>query len=469
MSISSSKQKFNGLSPEASERLAVGLIDTLQCYVFPIKAGAKFPPLIKDNLAQASNDPEQIKAWVAKFSRNGVGPNWGISLKKSNIFAVDVDTKPGKAGQATYDDLDLMYGFPDTYVSRSPSGGFHKFYRGEHVFALGKNGLGEDVDSPNYIVAPGCRYVGADGEVLAYEAIDTRPLADAPEWFYDRIRNAKKNRIARADEAAVEFDKPQFIKWAIDYLQNDAVPAIEGKGGEQTTLKVAMSLRDNGISETKAVELMMQYYNVDFVCEPLWEPNALAAKVRNAYAYASLSMAGGKTAEADFEGSDDAESIAAIQTEREAAEAIEAARSQGEMPEIFWSKSMLADRWVYIVPLKLFVCRDPGDPEAEDNARKMLGIEAFDKGFKYAAKGKRSISDELLSQKKGTIRRLESMVYKPGLPEFVGRSYNLYRPSPIVPSLGNTDEERAEAQAALKIWDDHLAYLFRIKSTAILS
>src|SRR5207244_3379828 len=81
-----------------------------------------------------------------------------------------------------------------------------------------------------------------------------------------------------------------------------AEPAIEGKSGDATTLKVAMSLRDNGISEPRAVELMNEYYNGR--CEPAWEIEALTTKVRNAYAYASMSQIGGKTAEADFSDDD---------------------------------------------------------------------------------------------------------------------------------------------------------------------
>src|ERR1700722_14245329 len=51
-------------------------------YLFPIKPGAKFPPLIKDNLAQASNDPAQLRAWEAKWP----GCNWGLSHRISNVL-----------------------------------------------------------------------------------------------------------------------------------------------------------------------------------------------------------------------------------------------------------------------------------------------------------------------------------------------------------------------------------------------
>src|SRR6266446_4334048 len=79
-------------------------------FIFPIKAGAKFPPLIKDNLTMASNDPEQIRAWAKKWP----GCNWGVAHRKSKLMVIDVDTNKAKSkvGQQTYDLLDLEYGWP---------------------------------------------------------------------------------------------------------------------------------------------------------------------------------------------------------------------------------------------------------------------------------------------------------------------------------------------------------------------
>jgi hypothetical protein len=122
-------------------------------FLFPIKAGSKFPPLIKNNLADASNDPEQLTAWAKKWP----GCNWGVSHRKSNLLVVDIDQKPGKEGETTFDELDLEYGFPETEENRTPSGGRHLVYEGAHVFALGENGFGKDIDSPNYTMIAGCQ------------------------------------------------------------------------------------------------------------------------------------------------------------------------------------------------------------------------------------------------------------------------------------------------------------------------
>src|SRR5260370_20700366 len=81
-------------------------------FLFPIKPGKKYPPLIQNNLELASNDPKQLRAWEALYP----GCNWGVAHRKSNLLVVDVDTSPakGKDGQRTYDGPDLAYAWPET-------------------------------------------------------------------------------------------------------------------------------------------------------------------------------------------------------------------------------------------------------------------------------------------------------------------------------------------------------------------
>src|ERR1700686_2103141 len=128
----SKSQKADGGNTDRPRTLdlAVGYIDRhfSARYLFPIKAGAKFPPLIKNNIEAASNDPEQLRAWEAKWP----GCNWGLAHRKINTLVADGDTNPkkGQVGQATYDDLDLFYGWPETEIATSPTGGHHHIYEG---------------------------------------------------------------------------------------------------------------------------------------------------------------------------------------------------------------------------------------------------------------------------------------------------------------------------------------------------
>ncbi|MCG2628840.1 bifunctional DNA primase/polymerase [Bradyrhizobium sp. WYCCWR 13023] len=300
-------------------------------YLFPIKAGSKFPPLIKNNLEDASNDPAQLTQWAKKHP----GCNWGLAHAKSNVLVVDVDTKPGKEGEATFDGLDLIYGFPPTEENRSPSGGRHLVYEGRHIFALGKNGFGLDIDSPNYSLVPGSIVGG-----VAYTSVKAIPAAPAPPWFYDVLGKAKE-RLADAGEAAIELDQPANVEWAVDFLIEDAEPAIEGSGGDLQTCKIAMNLRDRGISEPLAYELMAEHYNPR--CEPPWDADDLRKKVGNGYSYANQSKAGGKTAEADFAGEEIDISIIPTQGEPDVIAEEAQARAKPKRPTVKILPGLLHD------------------------------------------------------------------------------------------------------------------------------
>jgi putative DNA primase/helicase len=268
-------------------------------FIFPIAAGKKFPPCIKNNLEDASNDPKQIAEWERKWP----GCNWGVAHRKSKLLVADVDVNKakGKTGQATFDDLDLMYGWPATETTTTPSGGMHLIYEGwaddnhpEHIMALGENGIGKDIDSPNYTLIPGCTF--DDGTSYVGNGVDA---VRCPEWIYDTIRNSKtKSRIADAGEIVVELDQQANITLAIDFLENDAVPSIQGENGDANLLKAAYYLKDIGISQQLGAELLNEYFNPR--CEPSWDMADLVKKMAGAYSYANLSKVGGKTAEADF-------------------------------------------------------------------------------------------------------------------------------------------------------------------------
>lgn len=428
-------------------------------YLFPIKAGSKFPPLVKDNLASnASNDPEQIKKWVKQFTRkkDGVGPGWGVALKKSKLFVADIDCNPakGKVGQQTFDDLDLMWGWPETEKVVTPSGGFHLYYEGEHQFALGKYGLGQDIDSPNYVLIAGCQF--DDGTSYVREN-DNVPTAPKPLWFDEVIKNAKKERVQNASDAVVELDSASAIAWGKDYLLTDAEPAIEGKGGENTTFRVACSLKDNGISEAMAFDLMMEFYNVEFVCEPLWEPDDLRKKIGNAYAYSSLAQAGGKTAEAEFMSDDIAEIANSIpaeimgnpkkraakaQTMKENAEvAADRANDPPKAKQQYATKPQVLRDWVWVSGIERFI--------KMSNTKLMWKKSAFESHYGYLAPKSKTFCESLLNTTKGDIRRFAEVVYLPGEERFLGEQFNCYTPSNVVPAEGD-----------LSWWDAHLEYLY---------
>jgi hypothetical protein len=462
----SRSQKSDGGKPVRSRTLgvAVDYIDQHfgKRFIFPIAPGKKFPPLIKRNLADASNDPEQLRAWEKQWP----GCSWGVSLAKSELMVADVDTNPkkNKVGQLTYDDLDLMYGWPETETTTTPSGGFHKIYEGwanddhpAHIMALGENGFGKDIDVPNYLLIPGCTL--DDGTSYTTNGLDA---VAAEPWMYDTIKSSKiKSRIADAGEIVVELDQQTNIDLAIDYLINDAEPSIENQLGDNTLFKVAAYLKDIGISQGLGAQLLEEYFNPR--CEPMWPAEMFATKMASAYTSGSLSKVGGKTAEAEF--SDVVEepmpplSPLAKKQKKERAKARDTEtvrKTVGTYKGRKWTKDQVIDEWVYVIEIASWLRIN--DEVAENSSLKPLSCDKFNNAFSYLAKtGK--ISDVLLKMKKGGVRRMDRLVYQPGEGQFLGETgtlLNMYRPSPIKPAEASTNK----ARAAVEMWDAHLEYLF---------
>lgn len=417
-------------------------------YLFPLRNQAKDPPLISNNLEAASNDVAVIREWHSRW----FGCNWGLALAKSNLFVVDVDMKPGKNGAATWDDLDLQYGFPATETVRTPSGGLHHYYAGRHVFGLGKHGFGPDVDSPNYVLIPGCSInIGGNGRYETIYALHDNRLPGiqpAPSWFYDVLKAARERETVE-QRAIITLDTADIVERAIHYLQNDARPSIEGRGGESQTLHTAGVLKDLGVSEPKCVELMAEFYNVPGICDPLWavgegpDSDRLDIKVRNAYAYLAGKAPGEDSAVADFDGDEPPPPLAmSPKAVREHAEREKLRAVADANPDRVWKLAEICKEWVYICDTERFVWHARPDI--------MWKPDQFSNAFAYLTPAKvPSLAKHLFTQTKRTVRKPVSLVYKPGHGVFVDDQYNLWTPSKIAPAASDT-----------KFWNDHLAYLF---------
>ena len=153
--------------------------------------------------------------------------------------------------------MELLYGWPETFESASPSGGRHLWYQGAPLFAVGRADTNHpDIDFAQYIVGPGCRRADDTG----YRIAKRRPIAAAPGWFYEVAKKTTKG--APVDQKpVVELDLPGNVAWAIHWLQVDAPRSIEGQGGDDTLVtKVVPPLKDMGISFEFACELVAEYY-----------------------------------------------------------------------------------------------------------------------------------------------------------------------------------------------------------------
>jgi Bifunctional DNA primase/polymerase, N-terminal len=274
-----------------------------QICLFPIKRNVKAPPLIANNLNRASQHDKQWQRWHDAHP----GCNWGVSCPKSRLIVLDVDVRDGKPGANTLFDLEMRHGqLPTTLRVRTPSGGEHIYFAEAngvvHRHGQGVHGFGEGVDSTGYVLIPGS---SVDGK--SYTVINDAPIADAPEWFAEYLKEKEAAADADTDTPQVELDKPENIERAIHYLTNDAPSCVQGQNGEHTLLLVAGKLKDFGISEHMTVGLLAEHYN-EQKCDPPWTigdgpiEDRLDVKVHNAFAYLKDNAPGSDTAEADFDG-----------------------------------------------------------------------------------------------------------------------------------------------------------------------
>ena len=105
-------------------------------------------------------------------------------------------------------------------------------------------------------------------------------------------------RPTRSETPAIEPDQPGNIQAAIDYLKNDADPAVAHQQGNNGTYAIVTYVRGHfGLSEEKCFELMRDHYNPR--CKPEWSANELQTLVHNGYAYAQTTQ-GAESAQAEF-------------------------------------------------------------------------------------------------------------------------------------------------------------------------
>ena len=90
-------------------------------YLFPVSSKSKVP-LIKDMLNQASNDIEQLEKWRTEFP----GCNFGLSLAKSGLWALDVDLN--HHGLDKWNTIAMSFGEPQTLMQKTGSGGYHYLF-----------------------------------------------------------------------------------------------------------------------------------------------------------------------------------------------------------------------------------------------------------------------------------------------------------------------------------------------------
>lgn len=269
--------------------------------VFPCHSGGEKAkaPRVKGWQEAATTDEATVRGWWAQWPDALVG----LHLARAGVIAIDADRHGGPDGVAAWEALAADHRLSSACAPavETPSGGRHVYFAApagmEPTNGEGTLPAGINVRWAGYTIAPGC--VLPDGR--RYSPIPGTPplsleLPAATAWLIGMIGTAR--RAADNQQPLCELDVPDAIERARAFLAACA-PAVEGQGGDGWTFKVACQLKDMGVSEGLALDLMADDWNE--TCDPPWAIDELATKVANAYAY-SQNAAGSQSPPVDFGG-----------------------------------------------------------------------------------------------------------------------------------------------------------------------
>jgi hypothetical protein len=261
-------------------------------HVFPLVAWAgdgraqdgKLPAL-EDYPNRATRDPVTLRRWfMDEVMELPHHYNVGISTTRFGddgeaLLVVDVDDKNGKSGSSELLKLEMQgFELPDTFTQKTPSGGRHLVYRVPEPVKQGVNVLGVGLD----IRSKGGFIVGAGSSIAGKVYTgngDTLQLA--PQWLIDRCGKPIERTHDGSTEAPESVDQDRARERVIRYLQTDAPESIKGNGGDHTAYRVACRVKDLGVSEDDALDLMMEHWFEGSG----WSRERLGEKVAHAYRY----------------------------------------------------------------------------------------------------------------------------------------------------------------------------------------
>lgn len=148
-------------------------------------------PRTAHGLKDATDDPEQIKEWWARW------PNANVGVATDGLCVVDEDEGKGKSGAESLRALEEKYGaFPQTLTVQTGSGGRHIYLRGNAPCSQSKVGKNIDIRGDGgYVIAPPSDHVSGRSYELIAIAEGADPIAQAPEWLVTAA-NAKTRRLA---------------------------------------------------------------------------------------------------------------------------------------------------------------------------------------------------------------------------------------------------------------------------------
>jgi len=176
-------------------------------------------------------------------------------------------------------------------VSKTGGGGYHIFLKVPKDLKIKEiqkkyKGL-EFKTKGRQVVGPGSIHPDTRKPYL----LDSRSLLfseieDAPKSLLDIISRPEViSEVKPKDDIEGTMDDNAVVEIRYkEYLLN-ADAAVQGDRGDATTYAAACKGHDFGLSQEKALALMLEHYNPR--CTPEWDPADLREKIRNAFSYST--------------------------------------------------------------------------------------------------------------------------------------------------------------------------------------
>lgn len=271
--------------------------------VFPLAPGTKIPEHSSNWQKIATSDPATVAAlWTCPITGWDQPFNIGIATG-GGLVVIDVDVKDGKSADEKIALLESVYDeIPKTFTVETPGYGRHLYFWCNDDRRIGNSASkilkGVDVRANGgYVVAPGSR-IGSRTYFRSFPvrwandgaASEWRPAA-LPEGLLEAVSRHARSAVGLGNDGRplVDEDAPDAIARATEWLRSSAP--------DHGTFAVAAKVKDFGVSEPKALELLMTEW-----VEPRnlgKDLDHVAFRVGNAYRYGK-SAVGVASPEAEF-------------------------------------------------------------------------------------------------------------------------------------------------------------------------
>jgi putative DNA primase/helicase len=152
--------------------------------IHPLRSGTKVP-ILKNWVKMSSSDLSIVHNWINTIPDANFGVLAGPA---SGITVIDIDPRNG--GQESWDLLVAKYGEVQAPMVRTPSGGFHIYFK----YTAGEEKLGKGIDTlnnNNNVVLPGSKINGIEYSWL--QGIPSK-LPTMPSWMKNLIKAKQGNR-----------------------------------------------------------------------------------------------------------------------------------------------------------------------------------------------------------------------------------------------------------------------------------